>query len=206
MNRKLPSRNNKSEPQSPEGSYTLDFLRSDILCSKKRPCKRIVCPECRHTRGAFIRSQLCARFEKIDSTFLTVRWSPNEGETPWEVLCDELPRVSSLISAHKIAPRIVVLAVGLRSSGPHAHLVVRRCQERVLTRVLRENARRKPNIKCVMVTSLWGLADYLWNENAVPSFLDPDRPKRLHPVRTSRGIKYAFPTNKDLAKLNSLVD
>lgn len=188
----------------PRKRYNTLFYPRAFLCKAKRPCKRTACEMCAQTRGSAFINSLCLAFkEKQKYSLVTASWIDAKKESPWSVLYRHIGLISKELTRNRICPRLVVLAIGEKNNTPHIHLIVPTIHLNVLRDILKKKTLEKPTVHQTPIEKhkggIYGLAKYLWLNNALPSLRDPDRPYRLHAIRASKGIRYGFPNASNKA-------
>lgn len=174
---------------------------SQVICSVRRPCKRMRCPRCISIRRwFFLRS--ASRYSEAAGLnhHVVISWPLEDKESPWLKLVAGRRNILSPLSGHR-GKYVQVFALGLKCRTPHVHLVVGEKLSRRLVRVVRSSILFCPRVKVDDIWDSEGLFGYLFDQNFLPSFNDSERPRYIRLISSSRGMKCGFPTYRERLEL-----
>lgn len=198
----------KNNSQFPEGDYTLNSPKPEFVCSKKRPCKRIVeCSRCRQIRGDFFVRSVERAFSDISELgFLTLVFTQNREEPPWSPMRRGFKKISRIIAYRKMRPYLGVMSRG-DNGNTHSHLILPLKHAIELLNETHKKDRAAFESRHISPVTkeaggIFGLTTYLWI-NAIAGFSDLERPKGTRVIRASRGLIHRFPTGDDWDFINT---
>jgi hypothetical protein len=179
---------------------TLNCGKSKAICLENRRCKRMTCGTCRAIkRRFFIIEGTRFAHERGLSRHLTIKWRKTSPEEAWPRVVSATSTLTRAMSGRKAGPYIRVIDLGKDERiTPHVHFLVSEHTAVEIERIARKkfSEQRSVNIKNDPVYEVSGLLGYFYDKNAVPSFLDPGRFKRIRIISASRGMPCGFPKPK----------
>lgn len=162
-----------------------------IICTIKRPCKRLICQDCRTwRRDYFLMHGTEFTTNHHLSEFVTIAWSRFDHPNPFESLIVAWDSLWPKISRKKFK-YVRVLAIGGEDT-PHVHLILPRGYG-ILFEALAKRCDHRASVQFKAIDDVRDLLGYLFDKNFIPTYLDERRPKRLRLLSASRGLPCGFP-------------
>ncbi len=163
------------------------------LCLRERPCKSMRCSRCQAKRRSLWIAKGVAYAHKHGLYFsATVAWPLGEGESSWWKLLALTSELSKRLSGRKLGKYIRSLGVGARGC-PHIHYLASYEGAQKIRIAARIRKLPKPDV-CIEQVDPGRWLGYLFDQNFLPAFLDPERPKGVRILSASRGMPCGFPT------------
>lgn len=175
-------------------------------CHPSRPCRKMTCNFCAENRRSYFIKQGVEFIEKNQIfTFLTVAFKVEEERKSyeWNDLFVNSKKIWSQFYRHPVSKYIKCLALGLKDSKPHNHLVLDKKGADRFLKISREVLHNDiTDTDMREVTDPNDLLGYLFDMNFKPSFCRDDRPPRIRLLTASRGLKCGFPDDAIWKQIN----
>lgn len=176
---------------------TFNSRKRAVRCLPGWPCKRIICQHCREIRRKFFINEGTLYVEQRGLfTHFVVGWPLlHVSHSPWDKLFKLVPPLAKTFSGLKVGPYIRTLGIG-DNGCPHMHFLVRPSVSDAMKEAAYKHGPKETDVFIGAVTEPAGLLGYFFDNNFVPTFLNPERPKRFRVLTASRGMPCGFPTVK----------
>lgn len=174
------------------------------ICLDKRPCKRIrTCNSCRLKRRYFFVQSGCDFSKKYNlDSFITVSFLSLNDRGDWAEFLELARSLSKKsTSSHKMK-YIRTLGMGSRLCA-HIHYLTTMAGAQKIKLLARSKSFKRSssvNICIKKADDLGGLLGYFYDQNFIPAFCDPLRPKGIRILSASKGMPCGFPSLKNKRK------
>ena len=189
------------------GTSNSNKKKERIVCTFHFPCKRMICSTCVTKRGDYLAESayLFAKASGLDF-HLIINWSCQDEDEVWKIMLKEIPELTKLLSG-RIGPYVRTIGLG-KNHNPHLHYLIRSELEPFIRKRAKAFNKKYPQNKITVVGKKarepLGLLGYFFDQNFLPLFNDPRRPKRLRILSGSRGVCYGFPSREQIRKLQRM--
>lgn len=180
--------------------------KGNQVCHPSRPCRKMTCDFCAYNRRSYFIKQGVEFIEKNQiNTFLTVAFKVEEERKSyeWNELFVYSKKIWSQFYRHPVSKYIKCLALGLKDSKPHNHLVLdKNSADRFVIIAHKALPNYSIDTDIQEITDPEGLLGYLFDMNFKPSFCRVDRPPRIRLLTASRGLRCGFPDDAIWREIN----
>lgn len=183
----------------------LNYLNDEWVCKGNLPCKRMSCLTCRASRRTYTILSNYLELRKVPSVdFVSITWL-GEAKGSWPVFRSFFNKAGKFLADSR-QKFLRVTGVGKRRRHIHAHFLIPTPVNsgfiKYCKRICNDGARTH-SATVDRSGGLFKVLGYIYDENFVPSFFDPERPAKMRLISGTRGISFGYPNRQRFEVLNA---